>query len=154
VATLLQRYFRHQRGHKEREEQAQKLLMHQMERVLQRSELLPTSQQTSFGDQSRSRPQRLFNSSLTLLDSYAALSDLPSNLNFLSDNFDATAALARPNLPIPVTRVRALDNMSKAAMLLPAQQRRVVVPDEKRPSRPPLSATSEVPKSSKLKVHP
>jgi hypothetical protein len=73
-------------------------------------------------------------------------------LNFLSDSFDAAAALAQPNLPIPVARVRALDNMCKAAMLLPALQRRQVVPDERLPSRPPLSATSEVPKSSKLKV--
>jgi hypothetical protein len=75
-------------------------------------------------------------------------------LNFLSDAYDAAAALQQHNLPIPVSRVRALDNMSKAAMLLPAQQRRLVVPDDKLPSRPPLSATSEVPKSSKLKVHP
>ena len=79
---------------------------------------------------------------------------MPPHLNFLSDSFDAAAALARPNLPIPVSRVRALDNMCKAAMLLPALQRRQVVPDEKLPSRPPLSATSEVPKSSKLKVVP
>ncbi len=73
-------------------------------------------------------------------------------MNFLSDSFDAAAALACSNLPIPVSRVRALDNMSKAAMLLPAQQRRLVVPDERLPTRPPLSATSDVPKSTKLKV--
>jgi hypothetical protein len=88
----------------------------------------------------------------SLLYRYAALPDLPPTLNFLSDSFDAAAALSQPNLPIPVSRVRALDNMSKAAMLLPAQHRRQVVPEDKLPSRPPLTATSEAPKSSKLKV--
>jgi hypothetical protein len=88
--------------------------------------------------------------------SYAALTltSLPPHLNFLSDSFDAAAALSHANLPIPVARVRAVDNMSKAAMLLPMQQRRLVVPDEKLPTRPPLSSTSEAPKSTKLKVPP
>ena len=87
-----------------------------------------------------------------LICSYAAMDSLPPHLNFLCDSFDAGAALAQRNLAIPVTRVRALDNMCKAAMLLPAAQRRLLLPDEKLPSRPPLSASSEVPKSSKLKV--
>ena len=46
--------------------------------------------------------------------SYSSLLDMPPHLNFLSDSFDAAAALAHANLLILVSRVRPLDSFCKA----------------------------------------